>query len=118
MKFKELFYIFEITFGLTFTIWFLIEIIMINVITYNEECLVDENYQVNLINQNIYIYGNNIKNKKLASSINSNNIRLFGPLLVSINYTTFFIIIYMRYKRKKSKQKGQRKQIKYNLIDI
>lgn len=103
MKFKELFYIFEITFGLTFTIWFLIEIIMINIIVNTYEiCLIDVN----------------IENENLIYTINSNNIWLICSLLISINYTLFFTITYMRYKRKQNYQKRQRKQIGYNLIDI
>lgn len=102
MKSKELYYIFETTFSFSFIIWFIMEIITINTITYN--CHVD------FMNKNIYMYINNIENGKLMFSANVNNIWLILFLMIFINITLIFIINYARHKR------DQRKQIKCSLL--
>lgn len=115
MKFKVLFYIFEIITGLSSTIWFLSGIIMTNTITYNQVYIIDENCHVDLQNLNIYMYNNNIKNEKLMSSAKINNMKLIIGLSTSIIFTTIFIIIYACYIIKKRKQ---RKQTTYSLLSI
>lgn len=111
MKLKKLIYVFVIALCFSFTIWIVIKIIMINTITYNQVYMIDESCNIELMNQNIYINGNNIRNQEYVHFANL-NMWLTITLACSIIGTIFFIILFIQQKKK------QRKQIRYSLINI